>query len=183
VKRFAALALVAASAACGPSWKDVSRSLDAPPNGEPMRDRQRTYYDREHTQPRTEVSLLLYGDGRNVKDGLERSWRPDGKLEFERSWRDDAPDGWWRTWWPDGTPRFEYCYAPEPSLMRWWHSSGALSSRDTGGITGMVVSGSAEVSSSSSSSSIRSASTDTCCFSSATLVTRGPERAWRKKVR
>ena len=62
-------------------------------------------------------------------------------------------------------------------------SSGALSSRDTGGITGMVVSGSAEVSSSSSSSSMRSASTDTCCFSSATLVTRGPERAWRKKVR
>ena len=36
---------------------------------------------------------------------------------------------------------------------------------------------------SSSSSSIRSASTDTCCFSSATLVTRAPARACRKKVR
>lgn len=128
MKRLAGLALAAAVAACGPSWKEVSRSLDAPPNTEPHRDRQRTYYDHEHTQPKTEVSLLLYPDGRNVKDGLERSWTADGKLEFERSWRDGSPDGWWRTWWPDGTPRFEYCYAAEPALMRWWHASGAMSS-------------------------------------------------------
>ena len=30
---------------------------------------------------------------------------------------------------------------------------------------------------------MRSASTETCCFSRATLVTRAPERACRKKVR
>ena len=30
---------------------------------------------------------------------------------------------------------------------------------------------------------MRSASTSTCCFSSATLVTRAPVRAWRKNVR
>ena len=53
-------------------------------------------------------------------------------------------------------------------------SSGSLSSRETGGIAGMGVSASAPEISSSSSSSIRSASTETCCFSSATLVTRAP---------
>ena len=62
-------------------------------------------------------------------------------------------------------------------------SRGPLSSSATGGIAGMAASASVEEISSSRSSSMRSASTETCCFSSATLVTRAPVRAWRKKVR
>ena len=59
-------------------------------------------------------------------------------------------------------------------------SSGALSSTSaaTAGTGGLTAGDS-----SSSSSSTRSARTATCCFSSETLVTRGPSLACRKKVR
>lgn len=121
---------LAVAAGCGAGWKDVSQSLADPESGAstPRRDRQRTYYDREATRPRSEVAVLLYLDGRSVKDGLERSWTPEGKLEFERGWRAGEPDGLWRTWWTDGTPRFEYRYGAQPALMRWWHQDGTLSS-------------------------------------------------------
>jgi hypothetical protein len=129
-ERVLACCALLVAAACGPSWKDVSRTLAEPDAGasEPRRDRQRSYYDQEATRPRSEVAVLLYPDGHSVKDGLERSWTPEGKLEFERGWRAGEPDGLWRTWWPDGSPRFEYRYGGEPDLMRWWHASGALSS-------------------------------------------------------
>ena len=62
-------------------------------------------------------------------------------------------------------------------------SSGSESSRPSGataGISDCVVS---LAITSSSSWSIRSVRAATCCFSSETLVSRAPLRAWRKKVR
>lgn len=127
------LALAAAlPGGCGPSWRDVSRSLADPAPAEeraPIHDRQRTFFDREATRPRTEVTLLLHADGRSSKDGVERRWYPDGTLELERGWREDEPRGWWRSWWPDGTPRFEHRFDPgEATPMRWWFESGVVSS-------------------------------------------------------
>jgi hypothetical protein len=62
-------------------------------------------------------------------------------------------------------------------------SRGSPSSRSNGATAGTVLVPSPLLITSSRSSSIRVARTATCCFSSATLVTRLPERAWRKKVR
>jgi hypothetical protein len=126
-----ALAALAA-AACGPTWSEVSRALADPPAAEergPVRDRQRSWYDGAATRPRSEVELLLYPDGRSVKDGLERRWFADGTLEVERGWRRGEPSGWWRTWWPDGTPRYEHRFdADAVTPMRWWYRDGVLSS-------------------------------------------------------
>ena len=62
-------------------------------------------------------------------------------------------------------------------------SSGSSSARPTGATAGITAVVLASAITSSSSSSTRSASAATCCFSSATLTTRAPSRAWRKKVR
>jgi antitoxin component YwqK of YwqJK toxin-antitoxin module len=127
-----ALAALAA-AACGPTWSDVSRSLADPSataERGPRRDRQRSWYDAAATRPRTEVELLLYPDGRSLKDGIERRWFGDGTLEFERGWSRGEPRGWWRSWWPDGTPRHEHRFDPDQlTPMRWWYPNGVLSSQ------------------------------------------------------
>jgi len=129
--RLAGASALLVAAACGPTWSDVSRSLSDPPSAarEPVRDRQRTYYDRDTTRPRTDVHVLLYPDGRSLKDGVERRWTADGTLEIEHGWREGRPYGLWRTWFPDGSPRFEHRYDPdEVTAMRWWHRGGAISS-------------------------------------------------------
>ena len=131
--RSLALAALAATCAgaCGPTWKDVSRTVAAEPRPErePLQDRRRSYYDREATRPRSELQVLLLPDGASLKHGLERQWAADGTLLVERRWSRDEPDGWWRTWWPDGAPRFEYRHDDAgPSTMRWWYESGQRSS-------------------------------------------------------
>lgn len=126
------MALQLAAVSCGPSWSDVSRAVALPdqPEREPVRDRQRTYYDRQATRPRSEVHVLLLPDGRHLKDGVERRWFPDGTLELERGWSAGEPAGWWRSWWPDGSPRSEYRFEPaQATTMRWWHPGGVLSSQ------------------------------------------------------
>ena len=114
--------------ACNSGFKDISRRLARPDPAsqapqEEVRDRRRTYYDRAATRPHTETGWLLRGDGRSVKDGIERAWYENGQLEFERSWTRDEPSGLWRTWFEDGTQRFEHLYDPEqPTPMTWWPS-------------------------------------------------------------
>lgn len=128
--RIAALALLAAGA-CGPGFKDISRGLAEPPpqRTEERRDVRRTYWDRAATLPKSESGWLLLGDGRSIKDGVERRWYESGRLEYERHWTRDEPAGLWRSWFEDGVQRFEHLYDPaQATPMTWWHQSGTVSS-------------------------------------------------------
>lgn len=125
-----ALALCAC-AACGPGLRDISRGLAEPPAA-PLterRDVRRTYWDRAATSPKSETGWLLLGDGTSVKQGVERRWYENGRMEYERHWTRDRPSGLWRSWFESGAQRFEHLYDPAgPTSMTWWHESGAISS-------------------------------------------------------
>lgn len=130
----AAAVLLACASACGPSLVDLSRGMAAAHERElaraPVPDRQRTYYERDTSRPRTETEVLILSYGRTVKHGVERRWYPDGALELERGWRAGEPSGWWRAWYPDGTLRSEHRVDPEQATeMSWWRPDGSLSSR------------------------------------------------------
>jgi antitoxin component YwqK of YwqJK toxin-antitoxin module len=127
----ATLLALALCAACGPSLRDISRSLAQRESALPERgDVRRTYWDRAATRPKSETGWLLLGDGTSVKDGVERRWYENGNLEYERHWTRDRPSGLWRSWFESGAQRFEHHHDPErATTMTWWHESGAISSR------------------------------------------------------
>lgn len=73
-------------------------------------------------------TVLLYPDGRVVKDGREERFHPDGTRAVLQHFRERRQVGEWRRWYPDGSPRSSYEFVPgTATLMRFFHPGGVPS--------------------------------------------------------
>lgn len=103
----------------------------APPDGpapEAAHEVRRSYHPDQTL--RSELSVLVWSDGRVERDGPEREYSPAGVLLAERFFDRDSPTGTWRTWFADGAPRSEVDFGPPGSSAartnRFWHANGRL---------------------------------------------------------
>lgn len=83
--------------------------------------------DKHSGQVLSERVVALEPDGHTVKDGIQRTWYPDGSPRSERRFAVGEPAGVWRSWYPGGVPEQEYEFADEPTPMRYWHPDGSPS--------------------------------------------------------
>ena len=133
MRRTVLLLLVGAAlvpAACQPNFKEAARRLaaDPYPDREPIPDRRRTYFDREATRLRSDLTVLILRDGSTVKHGRELVLFKDGQKQLERHWDLDRPTGEWRTWYANGQLRsFSVLGTEDARPMQWWHENGQLS--------------------------------------------------------
>ena len=121
--RLAPLAALVLASACM-----VSGPVPDLPSPTSAHETRRTAYP--NGQVRREMRLLVWSDGRSVRDGPEREFHPDGSLAAEREFTQDQPTGVWRTWFRGGARRSEVDYATpgsqEPRPNRFWHENGQL---------------------------------------------------------
>ena len=101
-----------------------ARAVAAP---EPVAHDVRRTVDKRTGALLSERVVAVEPDGRTVKDGLHRTWYPDGTPRSERRFAAGEPAGVWRSWYPDGTLEQEYEFSDEPRPMRYWHPDGSLS--------------------------------------------------------
>jgi hypothetical protein len=70
-------------------------------------------------------SVLVYPDGRVLRDGGEERFHPDGTPAVQRHFAAGRPDGAWQRWYEDGSLRSSYEYvARVPTPMRFFHTGG-----------------------------------------------------------
>lgn len=100
-----------------------ARGVAAPPPEHQVR---RTV-DKHTKQVLSERVVAVEPDGRTVKDGLQRTWYPDGSPRSERRFAAGEPAGVWRSWYQNGVLEQEYEFSDEPTTMRYYHPDGALS--------------------------------------------------------
>lgn len=119
-------------AGCGsPNYLGFSRQLavDATAaEGEPIVERQRSYYQNDRSRPRLETTVRLYPDGTREKHGPEREWYDGGQLRWEREFRAGEPHGHWTSWHPNGRKASEATFGQnELTPMTWWYEDGQVS--------------------------------------------------------
>jgi hypothetical protein len=127
------LVTVLAAACSGPTYVGMSRQLAVDgeaAEGEPVVERQRSYFEDDRSRPRLETAVKLYPDGTRVKHGPEREWYDDGQLRWEREFRDGEPFGRWVSWHANGAKASEATFGSnELTEMTWWHDNGQVSTR------------------------------------------------------
>lgn len=73
-------------------------------------------------------TVLVYPDGRVVKDGREERFHEDGTRAVLQHFRENRQVGEWCRWYPDGSPRSSYEFVPTVATpMRFHHPGGAPS--------------------------------------------------------
>ncbi len=128
-----ALLLSIAAGCGGADYVGMSRQLAVEgrvASGEPIVERQRTYYRDDLSRPRLETTVKLHPNGTRVRHGPEREWYDDGGLRWEREFSDGEPFGRWTSWHPNGQKASEATFgSDELTDMAWWHDNGQVSTR------------------------------------------------------
>ena len=73
------------------------------------------------------AEVLRLPDGTSLRHGVERETFASGAKRAERHFERDVPVGEWTQWYEDGTVRSHLAHTSEPSPMRFFAPSGALS--------------------------------------------------------
>ena len=116
---------------CRSEYVGLSRQLAVSAEaaeGQPLIERQRSYYHDDRSRPRLETSIKLYPDGTRVKHGPEREWYDGGQLRWEREFKDGEPFGLWISWHANGEQASRATFGSDLlAEMVWWYDTGQLS--------------------------------------------------------
>lgn len=74
--------------------------------------------------------LLVFPDGRRVRDGVDEEWYADGAARHRREYALGEPAGTWRSWHASGALRSEvHCDPATVGTSTWWNEDGTVAAQ------------------------------------------------------